>query len=150
MSSDQPSPAAVVVSSSGVAVFIAIQSPTALSGAADAGRFPARSRVACARMRRSPDALLTPAFVALTLSDLAYFLAGGALIGVTPFFVTGPLGAGPVAVGVAFGAFSASTLILRPLAGRWTDRHGRRPLLIGGAALFAVLVLGHLLVTDLV
>src|SRR4051812_28321566 len=76
-------------------------------------------------------------------------MAGGALIGVTPFFVTGPLGAGPVAVGVAFEAFSASTLILRPLAGRWTDRHGRRPLLVGGALLFAVLVLGHLLVTDL-
>jgi MFS family permease len=101
-------------------------------------------------MRRRPDPLFTAAFVSLTVSDLAYFMAGGALIGVTPFFVTGPLGAGPVAVGVAFGAFSASTLILRPLAGRWTDRHGRRPLLIGGAALFAVLVLGHLLVTDLI
>src|SRR3954447_9869692 len=101
-------------------------------------------------MPRRSDTLFTAAFVALTLSDLAYFMAGGALIGVTPFFVTGPLGAGPVAVGVAFGAFSASTLILRPLAGRWTDRRGRRPLLIGGAALFAVLVLGHLLVTDLV
>jgi MFS family permease len=100
-------------------------------------------------MRRSPDPLFTPAFVALTVSDLAYFMAGGALIGVTPFFVTGPLDAGPVAVGLAFGAFSASTLLLRPFAGRWTDRHGRRPLLVGGAALFAVLVLGHLLVTEL-
>jgi MFS family permease len=100
-------------------------------------------------MRRSPDPLFTPAFVALTLSDLAYFTAGGALIAVTPFFVTGPLGSGPAAVGLAVGAFSATTLLLRPLAGRWTDRHGRRPLLIGGAALFAVLVVGHLLVTDL-
>ena len=100
-------------------------------------------------MRRSPDPLFTPAFVSLTASDLAYFTAGGALIGVTPFFVTGPLGAGPAAVGLTFGAFSATTLLLRPLAGRWTDRHGRRPLLVGGAALFAVLVLGHLLVTGL-
>jgi MFS family permease len=86
----------------------------------------------------------------LTLSDLAYFIADGALIGVTPFFVTGPLGGGPVAVGVAVGAFSVTTLVVRPLAGRWADRHGRRPLLIGGAALFALLVLGHLLVTDVV
>jgi MFS family permease len=100
-------------------------------------------------MRRWPDPLFSAAFVALTLSDLAYFVAGGALIGVTPFFVTGPLGAGPAAVGLAFGAFSASTLVLRPLTGRWTDRHGRRPLLVGGPALFAVLVLGHLLVSDL-
>jgi len=100
-------------------------------------------------MRRRPDTLFTPAFVALTLSDLAYFTAGGALIGVTPFFVTGPLGAGPAAVGLAVGAFSLTTLVLRPLAGRWADRHGRRPLLIGGALLFALLVVGHLLVTDL-
>jgi MFS family permease len=99
-------------------------------------------------MRRPPDTLFTAAFVSLTLSDLAYFMAGGALIAVTPFFVTGPLGSGPAAVGLAVGAFSVSTLVLRPLAGRWTDRHGRRPLLIGGAALFAVLVPGHLLVTD--
>src|SRR4051812_16049805 len=100
-------------------------------------------------MRRRPDTLFTPAFIALTMSDLAYFVAGGALIGVTPFFVTGPLGSGPAAVGLAVGAFSATTLVLRPLAGRWADRHGRRPLLVGGAALFAVLVGGHLLVTDL-
>ena len=100
-------------------------------------------------MRRRPDALFTGAFVWLTLSDLAYFMAAGALIAVTPFFVTGPLGAGPAAIGLAVGAFSVSTLLLRPMAGRWTDRHGRRPLLIGGAALFAVLVAGHLLVTDL-
>jgi MFS family permease len=101
-------------------------------------------------MRRRPDTLFTRAFVSLTLSDLAYFIGGGALIGVTPFFVTGPLGGGPAAVGLAVGAFSTTTLIVRPLAGRWADRHGRRPLLIGGALLFAVLVAGHLLVTQLV
>jgi MFS family permease len=106
------------------------------------------SGVASSAMRRRSDTLFTSAFVALTLSDLAYFIAGGALIGVTPFFVTGPLGGGPAAVGLAVGAFSITTLIVRPLAGRWADRHGRRPLLIGGAALFAILVLGHLLITD--
>jgi MFS family permease len=100
-------------------------------------------------MRRSPGTLFTAAFVALTLSDLAYSMASGALIAVTPFFVTGPLESGPAAVGLTFGAFSVSTVLLRPLAGRWTDRHGRRPLLIGGAWLFAVLVLGHVLITDL-
>ncbi|MFW3172444.1 MFS transporter [Geodermatophilus sp. CPCC 206100] len=100
-------------------------------------------------MRRRPDTLFTPAFVALAVADLAYFAAGGALIGVTPFFVSGPLGGGPAAVGVAVGAFSATTVVLRPLAGRWADRSGRRPLLVGGALLFALLVAGHLLVTGL-
>jgi MFS family permease len=99
-------------------------------------------------MQRPPDTLFTAPFIALTSSDLAYSTAGGVLIGVTPFFVTGPLGSGTAAVGLAAGAFSASTLVLRPLAGRWVDRWGRRPFLIGGASLFALLVLGHLVVTD--
>jgi MFS family permease len=97
----------------------------------------------------SPVRLFTPAFVALTLSDLAYFTAAGVLIGVTPFFVTGPLGSGEAGVGLAVGAFSVTTLVLRPLAGRWTDRLGRRPLLVGGACLYAVLVAGHLVVDHL-
>src|SRR4051794_41608222 len=96
------------------------------------------------------DRLFTPALLALTAADLAYFTAAGVLIGVTPFFAAGPLGAGAAGVGLAVGAFSVTTLVLRPLAGRWTDRRGRRPLLIGGASLFAVLVVGHLWVTDLV
>jgi MFS family permease len=101
-------------------------------------------------MRQPKGSLFTSAFIALTLSDLAYFMGAGALIGVTPLFVTGPLGSGEAGVGFAVGAFSVTTLLLRPLAGRWTDRHGRRPLLIAGALLFAVLVLGHLVVTDLI
>src|SRR5215213_7125741 len=100
-------------------------------------------------MHEPKGSLFTAAFIALTLSDLAYFMGAGALIGVTPLFVTGPLGSGAVGVGVAVGAFSVTTLLLRPLAGRWTDRHGRRPLLIAGAFLFAVLVMGHLFVADL-
>ena len=93
--------------------------------------------------------LVTPAFVALTLSDLAYFSAAGVLIAVTPLFAIGPLGSDETGVGVAMGSFSLTTLLLRPLAGRWTDRRGRRALLVGGASLFAVGVLGHYLVTGL-
>ena len=93
--------------------------------------------------------LLTPAFVALALSELAYFAATGVLIAVTPLFVTGPLGSGEAAVGVAMGSFSVTTLLLRPLAGRWTDRRGRRTLFVGGAVAFTAVVLGHYLVTGL-
>jgi MFS family permease len=93
--------------------------------------------------------LLTPAFVALTLSDLCYFSGVGVLTSVTPLFVIGPLAGGEAGVGLAMGSFSVTTLLLRPLAGRWTDRHGRRALLVGGAALFALVVTGHYLVTGL-
>jgi MFS family permease len=97
----------------------------------------------------SSERLLTAAFVALTLSDLAYFTASGLLIGVTPFFVTGPLESGTAGLGVALGAFSVTTLILRPVVGRIADRSGRRRLLLAGAGVFAVMIAAHLLVQNL-
>lgn len=97
-----------------------------------------------------PVRLLTPAFAALTLSELAYFSAAGVLLAATPLFVTGPLGGGAGAVGVVMGSFSVSTLLLRPYAGRLSDRSGRRRLLVGGATAFAVVALGHLVVTGIV
>ena len=94
--------------------------------------------------------LFTPAFVALTFADLAYFTATGILLALTPLFVTGPLGSGKAAVGVVMGAFSVTTLVLRPWTGRWVDQRGRRSLLVGGALMFTVVVVGHLAVTGLV
>jgi MFS family permease len=93
--------------------------------------------------------LFTPAFIALTLSELAYFTAGGLVIGVTQFFVPGPVGSDEAGLGLVAGAFGVTTLLLRPFAGRLSDRRGRRPLLIGGAALAALIVLAHTLTTDL-
>ena len=61
-------------------------------------------------MSDSGGGLFTRAFVALAVMNLAYFTAPGVVIGVTPFFVTGLLGAGEAALGVAIGAFSVSTL----------------------------------------
>ncbi|HSE10232.1 MAG TPA: MFS transporter [Nocardioidaceae bacterium] len=96
-----------------------------------------------------PVRLLTPAFVALSLSDLAYFTAVGVLLATTPLFASGPLGASAAGIGLAMGSFSITTLVLRPWVGRWTDRHGRRWLLFGGAAAFAVITVGHLFVSSL-
>jgi predicted MFS family arabinose efflux permease len=96
-------------------------------------------------MTPSPDRLFTPAFVALTLSELAYFTSAGLVIGVTPFFVTGPLGSDEAGLGLVAGAFGVTTLLLRPWAGRTSDRRGRRPLLLAGSSLFAVVVMAHAL-----
>jgi MFS family permease len=91
--------------------------------------------------------LFTPAFTALTLASLAYFTAAGMLIPALPRFVAGPLGGGNLAVGVAFGAFSVSAVLLRPAAGVYGDRRGRRPLMLVGASLFAASVLAYGLAT---
>ncbi len=84
------------------------------------------------------ESLFTRAFVLLAVADLAYFTAAGVAIYALPLYVTGPLGSNKAAAGVAFGAFAVSALMLRPLAGRWSDTVGRLPLMIGGALLAAV------------
>lgn len=96
-----------------------------------------------------PSRLFTGPFLALGLAELAYFVAAGILIQVTPLFAEGPLGADPVGVGIAIGAFSVTALLLRPWSGREADRRGRRPLLIFGALLAAVGIAAHIVTTDL-
>jgi predicted MFS family arabinose efflux permease len=88
-------------------------------------------------------ALLTPAFVTVTLAALAYFTGDGVLIPAVPRYTHGPLGAGDVAVGLVVAAFSLSAFFLRPWAGGVADRWGRRPLMLGGAGLFAASTLAY-------
>lgn len=87
------------------------------------------------------ERLFTPSFVSLGLADMAYFLAVGVAVYALPLYVTGPIGSTAGGAGLAFGAFAVSAILLRPLAGRWSDTHGRRPLLVGGALLAAVALL---------
>ncbi len=93
--------------------------------------------------------LFTRPFVQLALCELAYFAAAGLTIPITPLFAAGPLGANELWVGITVGAFSLSTILLRPWAGRAVDRRGRRPLLIGGALLCAVTLAAHAVTTTL-
>src|SRR4029453_1984324 len=86
--------------------------------------------------------LVTPAFIRLAVADLAYFTATGIAIYTLPLWVTGPVGSNKSGAGLAFGVFAVSALILRPVAGRLADTRGRRPLLLGGALLSAVGMLG--------
>ena len=88
------------------------------------------------------ERLLTPAFIRLTLADVAYFTSAGVAIYTLPLWVTGPVGSDKSGAGLAFGAFAVTALILRPFAGRLADTRGRRPLLVGGALLSAVGMLG--------
>ena len=88
--------------------------------------------------------LLTPTFLLVALATLAYFIADGVLIPTVPRYVKGPLGGGNVAVGIVVGAFSLSALVLRPWAGRLSDRRGRRLLMLAGASVFAFSVIGYL------
>ena len=97
-----------------------------------------------ATKERSAERLVTPVFLLVTFATFAYFVAIGALIPTLPRFVAGPLGGGEAAVGLAVGSFSLTAVLLRPFAGRLGDRRGRRILMVIGAGMVGVSVLGYL------
>ena len=92
--------------------------------------------------------LLTRTFVTVAVAELSYFTADGVLLPALPRYVEGPLGAGNVAVGIVIGAFSVSAFFLRPWAGLLSDRRGRRIVMVAGASVFALSVLGYLAATS--
>jgi len=94
-------------------------------------------------LRRERPRLVTTPFLLVMLSNFAYFLSVGATLPVLPRFVEGPLGGGSVAVGIAIGSFSFSAVAVRLFTGRLGDIHGRRFLIIGGAAIVALSVLAY-------
>ena len=97
----------------------------------------------------SRDRLWTPAFIALSLAEFAYFTANGVAIPVVPLFAAGPLHADEFGVGLAVGAFSATAFVLRPVAGRAADAKGRRPLMVGGGLAYAAVTAAMALTNDL-
>lgn len=74
--------------------------------------------------QRARPSLLTPAFLLIAFSSLAYFTADGILLPTIPLYIEGPLEGGNVAVGISVGAFSLSALLFRPWVGRLGDRRG--------------------------
>jgi MFS family permease len=94
--------------------------------------------------------LVTVPFLSLMAAALAFFVAAGIVLPVAARFADGPLGADSFGVGVSIGAFAVAALLMRPVVGWSADRYGRRPLLIGGALITVVALLGHLLADSLV
>jgi MFS family permease len=93
--------------------------------------------------------LITGPFVGLAAAALAFYIAGGIILPVTPRFVETSLGGGSFEVGIVFASYAIASLLLRPLVGWSSDRFGRRPLLVGGAFLTVAGMLLHLVATNL-
>ena len=78
------------------------------------------------------------AFAGIFAVTFAGLLAVGAVLPVLPRYVHGPLDGGNIAVGVVVGSYAATGLLLRPLAGRYADRNGRKVTVLAGSLLVAV------------
>jgi MFS family permease len=78
------------------------------------------------------------AFAGIFVVTMLGLLAVGATLPVLPRYVKGPIGSTDLAVGVVSGAFAATGLAFRPLAGRLADARGRRLTVIAGALVSAV------------
>lgn len=89
--------------------------------------------------------LVTRPFLLVSLLSLGYFVADGTSFALVSRYAVGPLGTDEFGAGLVYGAFSLSALLLRPVAGRLADRRGRRPLMVGGCALFGAVMFAHLL-----
>jgi DHA1 family tetracycline resistance protein-like MFS transporter len=80
----------------------------------------------------------------LFLTILVNLIGFGIIIPLLPFYAT-TYGASPFMVGLLFASFSVSQLFASPVLGEWSDRWGRRPVLIlsliGTAVSFVMLAL---------
>lgn len=54
------------------------------------------------------------------------------------------LGATGVWIGLTFSIFAVTQTLVSPFVGGWSDRHGRKPFIIGGLLLYFVAALGYL------
>jgi DHA1 family tetracycline resistance protein-like MFS transporter len=84
-----------------------------------------------------------PLFV-LFVTILVNLIGFGIIIPLLPFYAQ-EFGASPVTIGLLFASFSLAQLIAAPILGEWSDRWGRRPVLIlsliGTAVSFTMLAL---------
>ena len=94
------------------------------------------------RIDSPQEHLFTADFVRLGLADLAYFTSAGVAVYALPLYVTSRLGGDSATAGLAFGAFGVTALLCRPFAGRLADTRGRRPLLVVGAVLAGLGMIG--------
>jgi MFS family permease len=92
--------------------------------------------------------LITASFVSLAAAALAFYVASGILLPITPQFVEERLAGGTFDVGLVFASYAIASLVLRPIVGWASDRFGRKPLLIGGSVLTVLGLLLHLLAAN--
>ena len=81
-------------------------------------------------------------FELLGLSMMSGFRAAAqvGLLMFVPLYLTDVLEAGPMMTGVGFSLMQLGGVLSSPVAGAWSDRIGRRPIVVGGLALSTLVI----------
>src|SRR4026208_208247 len=89
---------------------------------------------------------MTRPLLVIFLTIFVNLIGFGIIIPLLPFYAE-TFGASPIGIGLLFAVFSLCQLIAAPILGDWSDRYGRRPILIfsllGTVASFVLLALAH-------
>jgi MFS family permease len=88
-------------------------------------------------MTRRSGRIASVQFLLLWSGSFAFYLSFYLLLPGLPLYARA-LGLAEGQIGLIMGAFAISSMIMKPLAGWSADRHGRKPVLLVGAALFLV------------
>lgn len=86
----------------------------------------------------------SPIVTRLVIVVFLEWLGGTAVLPLLPLYLKNK-GADPSVIGVVMAAYFVGGLVLQYLAGRLTDRFGRRPVLLGGLGAYALACLAFLL-----
>ena len=81
--------------------------------------------------------IVSPQFLLLWASSFAFYLSFYLLIPALPLYARA-LGIAEGQIGLIIGAFAASSMVIKPVAGWAADRRGRKPVLLAGAIVFFV------------
>jgi len=89
---------------------------------------------------------MTRPLLVIFLTILVNLIGFGIIIPLLPFYAT-TFGASPLVVGLLFASFSLAQLFASPVLGAWSDKWGRRPVLIfslvGTVVSFVMLAVAH-------
>src|SRR6188768_405048 len=78
---------------------------------------------------RKGHSVVSRPLLIIFLTILVNLIGFGIIIPLLPFYAT-TFGASPLMVGLLFASFSLAQLVASPVLGAWSDKYGRRPVLI--------------------
>ncbi|MBT3370240.1 MAG: MFS transporter [Rhodospirillaceae bacterium] len=132
-------------------LFVALPRSTSQSqqgaSAGDAGSTGANEGMSLAAYWRGLTALVRDrAVLSLCLVAALRTMTQAGLLAFLPLYLSNDLGAGPLYLGAALAAMQASGVVAAPIAGAWSDRIGRRPIVLAGLSASTVVVASLVLI----